>query len=59
MRLMASQNRFHHFRLSFFLPDSLVLDLQLLHDGDLSGGLGQHDPDANPTQGLCSLQQGG
>ena len=32
--------------------DPLVFNLQLLHDGHLSGGSGQHDPDEDPSQGL-------
>ena len=38
--------------------DSLVLHLQLVHDGHLLGGSGQHDTDANPQERLCSIQQG-
>lgn len=38
--------------------DPLVLHLQLVHDGDLPGGSGEHDPDAHPAQGLRPLQQG-
>ena len=39
--------------------DSLVFNLQLLHDGHLPGGPGQHDPDEDPSQGLCQIQPGG
>ena len=39
--------------------DSLVQHFQLIHDGHLPGGSGEHDPDAHTSQGLCSLQQGG
>ena len=39
--------------------DPLVFNLQLLHDGHLPGGPGQHDPDENPAQGLRQIQPGG
>lgn len=32
--------------------DPLVFNLQLLHDGHLSGGSSQHDSDEDPSQGL-------
>ena len=39
--------------------DPLVFNLQLLHDGHLPGGPGQHDPDEDPAQGLRQIQPGG
>ena len=39
------------------LSDSLVLHLQLLHDGHLPGGLGVHDSDENAAEGLRQIQQ--
>ena len=35
--------------------DPLVLYLQLLHDGDLPGGVGEYDPHADTTQGLRQI----
>ena len=40
------------------LTDSLVLNLQLVHDGDLLGWPGEHDFDEDTSQGLRTLQQG-
>lgn len=36
--------------------DSLVLNLQLLHDGHFPGGAGVHDPNENIKKGLCQIQ---
>lgn len=35
--------------------DSLVLHLQLLHDGHFPGGTGVHDPNENIKKGLCQI----
>lgn len=35
--------------------DSLVLNLQLLHDGHFPGGAGVHDPNENIKKGLCQI----
>jgi hypothetical protein len=37
------------------VSDSLVQHLQLVHDGHLSCGPGQHDSHAHSEEGLCSL----
>jgi len=39
--------------------DPLVFHLQLFHDGNISGWTGQHDPHADASQRLCTLQQRG
>lgn len=36
--------------------DSLVLNLQLLHDGYFPGGAGVHDPNENIEKGLRQIQ---
>ena len=35
--------------------DSLVLNLQLLHDGNFPGGAGVHDLNENIKKGLCQI----
>ena len=42
-----------------FAADPLVLHLQLLHDGDIPGGPGEHDPHEDTAQGLCQIQPRG
>lgn len=37
------------------VSDSLVLNLQLLHDGHFPGGAGFHDPNENIKKGLCQI----
>ena len=37
--------------------DPLVLHIQLIHDGHLPGGAGQHDPHEDPPQRLRQIQQ--
>lgn len=47
------------YRLFVFLAwvlDSLVLNLQLLHDGYFPGGAGVHDPNENIEKGLRQIQ---
>lgn len=39
--------------------DSLVLHLQLLHDGHFLGGPSVHDFNENTKKGLCQIQQRG
>ena len=46
----------HVYLCLFFMTDSLVLDLQFVYDGYLSGGSRQHDPHANAAKRLCALQ---
>ena len=42
-----------------FGSDSLVLHLQLLHDGHLPGGSGEYDSHEDSEEGLRQVQQGG
>lgn len=37
------------------MTDTLVLYLQLVHDGDISDGAGIDDSDAHPPQRLCEV----
>jgi len=39
--------------------DSLVFNLQFIHDGYLPRWFSEHDPDAYVAQRLRSIQQGG
>lgn len=48
-----------HLWILLCLLDSLVLHLQLLHDGHFPGWPGLHDFDENSEEGLCSIQQRG
>ena len=43
--------------LPIFFSDSLVFDLQFIHDGHFPSWLGFNDFDEDPAQGLCSLFQ--
>lgn len=47
------------FVLAGWCVDSLVFNLQLIHDGDLPRRFGQHDLNAYIAQRLRSIQQGG
>lgn len=44
---------------SLLFVDSLVLHLQLLHDGHFPGWSGVHDPDEDTKERLRQIQQGG
>lgn len=41
--------------MDFVISDSLVLNLQLVHDGDIPDRAGFNDSDAHPAQRLCKV----
>ena len=50
-------NQFLLNKLLLSISDSLVLNIQLVHDGNISGGTGLHDNVAYTQEGLCTLLQ--